>query len=180
MMTCESVRESLGAWLDGELKPADARSLQLHIEQCAACARERKQLDQLEAVLKRVIGSGAPDIAFEPFWHGVQKRIEERTTWHAGLTDWAQSVFAAPGLAWAVPVVIGLILGFLSLDSLVPLWRQHAQRDHFASVESIDSYGQNVALFRDSETKTTVIWLYQNQEGEDESSGETTEPSPSF
>jgi anti-sigma factor RsiW len=180
MTNCESVRASLGAWLDGELKPADARSLQLHVAQCADCARERQQLDQLEVVLKRVIGSGATDIAFEPFWHGVQKRIEERTTWYAGLSDWAQSVFAAPGLAWAVPVVIGLLLALLSLDSLVPLWRPDAQRENFAAVESIDSYGRNIALFRDNDTKTTVIWLYQNQEGEDESAGETTEPSPSF
>jgi anti-sigma factor RsiW len=184
MTNCESVRDSLGAWLDGELKPADAHSLQLHVEQCAACARERQQLDQLEAVLKRVIRSGAPDIAFEPFWNGVQKRIEERTEertrWHSGLSDWAQAVFAVPRLAWAVPVVIGLLLGLLSLDSLVPVWKKDAQRENFASVESIDSYGRNVALFRDNEAKTTVIWLYQNQEGEDESSRETTEPSPSF
>ncbi len=39
---------------------------------------------------------------------------------------------------------------------------------NFASVESIDAHGRNVALLREDETKTTVIWLYQNQEGENE------------
>jgi anti-sigma factor RsiW len=180
MTTCESVRESLGAWLDGELKPADARSIQQHLDQCVACARERRQLNEVDSLLKRVIGSGAQEIAFEPFWRGVQQRIEDRRTWYAGLSEWSQQISAAPTLAWAVPVVIVLLLVLLSLDSLVPVWRQDAQRNNFASVESIDSYGRNVALFRDNETKTMVIWLYQNQEGENASSGETAEANPSF
>lgn len=180
MTNCESVRESLGAWLDGELDAADARSIQLHVDQCAACSRERKQLDRLESVLKSVLGDRGSELAFEPFWLGVQQRIEIKRTWYSDVTEWAQSAFVVPRLAWAVPVVLVLLLGLLSLDWDLSVWRQETQRNNFASVESIDAHGRNVALFRDSETKTTVIWLYQNQEGEDESSGETTEASPSF
>jgi hypothetical protein len=33
-------------------------------------------------------------------------------------------------------------------------------------VESIDAHGRSVALLRENESKTTVIWLYQNEEGE--------------
>ena len=91
--------------------------------------------------------------------------------------EWARSRFAAPGLAWAVPAVIVVLLGVLSLDSF---WKLGSQRNNFAAVESIDAHGRNVALLREDETKTTVIWLYQNQEGEDESSGENTETKPSF
>ncbi|HSE89399.1 MAG TPA: hypothetical protein VLJ79_24515 [Candidatus Binatia bacterium] len=90
---------------------------------------------------------------------------------------WARATFAGPGLAWVVPAVIIIVLGALSFDSF---WKLRAQRNNFAAVESIDAHGRNVALLREDETKTTVIWLYQNQEGEDESSGEITEASPSF
>jgi anti-sigma factor RsiW len=180
MTNCESVREFLGAWLDGELSPVDTRSVQLHVDHCADCNRERQQLDRLQSVLTSVVRARGSEIAFEPFWEAVQQRIAERSTWRARLGGWFESAFSPPRLAWAVPAVIALVLGLLSLESIVPTWKQQAQRNNFASVESIDAYGLNVALFRDNDSNTTVIWLYQKQEGEDDSSGQPAETGHSF
>jgi sugar (pentulose or hexulose) kinase len=47
-------------------------------------------------------------------------------------------------------------------------------------VDSIDSHGHNVALLRENESKTTVIWLYQDQEGEDEAAEDTAKSGPAF
>jgi hypothetical protein len=80
-------------------------------------------------------------------------------------------------VAWAVPATIVIVLALLSLDSFRKLV---TPRNNFAAVESIDAHGRNVALWREDETKTTVIWLYHNQEGENESSGENSETGPSF
>jgi hypothetical protein len=73
--------------------------------------------------------------------------------------------------------VVLALLGVLSWDLF---WRLGPPANSFTAVESIDAYGRNVALLREDETKTTVIWLYQNQEGEDESPGTNTENSHSF
>lgn len=178
MTHCESVRESLGAWLDGELHSADAGSIQAHLDECASCSRDCRQLDRLQSALKGALAAQASELAFEPFWHGVQQRIQDKRTWRVVLSEWVESTFSAPPLAWAVPALILAFLGLWSLNSVVPVWRQEAQRNNFASVESIDAYGRNVALFREDETKTTVIWLYQ--EGENDSAGEASETSPSF
>jgi hypothetical protein len=64
-----------------------------------------------------------------------------------------------------------------SYESYFPIWRS---RNNFATVESIDSHGRNVALLREDDSKTTVIWLYQNQEGDDEAAEETPPPGPAF
>jgi anti-sigma factor RsiW len=181
MSNCESVREVLGAWLDGELNTMDARSVQLHVDQCAACSGERRQLERLQSLLTGVVPAGASEIAFEPFWQRVQQRIAESETSRARQVGWLESMVSPLRLAWAVPAVIAVILGVLSLESVVvPTWREETQRNNLASVESIDAYGLNVTLFRDNDTNTTVIWLYRNQEGEDESSGEPAETSHSF
>jgi predicted anti-sigma-YlaC factor YlaD len=177
MRDCEFIRESLGRWLDGDLCASDAEVIRLHLESCGACDGERRQLEKLQSSLKSLLVSNVPRIAFEPFWAGVRERITEKPSWREEVVEWARSRFAAPGLAWAVPAVIVVLLGVLSLDSF---WKLGSQRNNFAAVESIDAHGRNVALLREDETKTTVIWLYQNQEGEDESSGENTETNPSF
>lgn len=177
MRDCKLVRESLSGWLDGQLSTSDAEIIRLHLESCAPCDGERHQLEKLQSSLESLLVSNVPRIAFEPFWAGVRERITKKRSWHEEVMEWARSTFAAPGLAWTVPAVIVVLLGVFALDSF---WKLGSQRNNFAAVESIDAHGRNVALLREDETKTTVIWLYQNQEGEDESSGENTETSPSF
>jgi hypothetical protein len=174
---CEDIRESLGVWLDGELSLADAEVIRLHLENCAACDEQRRQWVKLDVSLKSLTESNVRQVDFEPFWRGVQERIAKQRAWHTELLEWFHSAFAGPGLAWAVPAVILIIIGVLSFDSF---WKLRGQRNNFSAVESIDAHGRNVALLREDETKTTVIWLYQNQEGEDESSGENVETSPAF
>jgi anti-sigma factor RsiW len=175
MTTCENIRESLDGWLDGELNQADAEAIRLHVESCSECKEERRQLERLDASLKSILESEASRVAFEPFWHAVQQKIAVQPKWYNGVVEWIRPAFAGPRLAWAVPVVIVLLLGGLWMASL---WRVGAPRNNFATVESIDAHGRNVALLREDETKTTVIWLYQ--EGEDESSQENTETGHSF
>jgi predicted anti-sigma-YlaC factor YlaD len=180
MKSCEDIRESLGAWLDGELGAAEANSVQLHVENCAACQKQRDQLARLNSGLKVVLSEGSFDLAFEPFWRAVEQRIHEKRPWHVEFTDWVRSAWAGPRIAWAVPAVIAVFLGLYSIDALLPVTAPDSQRGSFASVESIEAYGRNVGLFREHETKTTVIWLYQNQNDEDEPAGEPDQKSPSF
>jgi anti-sigma factor RsiW len=180
MKNCENIRESLGAWLDSELSQADSEAVRSHLADCSECNAERRQLEKLQRSLKSVLDLESSPIAFEPFWRGVRARINEKRPWHEDVLEWLRSPFAAPRLAWAVPAAIALILGVLSLDSFFPGLRSREQRNNFATVVSIDSYGWNVALLREDETKTTVIWLFHNPEGENESTGETGEASPAF
>ena len=177
MRSCEEIRELLGVWLDGELSAPDAEGIRLHLQGCVRCDGERQQLEKLHSSLKNLVESNGSRLAFEPFWHGVRERITEKRTWHREVVEWVRSTFAGPGLVWAVPAAILVLLSVLSFNSV---WKLIGQRNNFAAVESIDAHGRNVALLREDETKTTVIWLYQNQEGEDDSSGENTETNPSF
>jgi len=173
--TCEDIREFLGAWLDGELGQPEADAVRVHVAGCAACSEERRQLDKLNVAIKMMAAPEQP-IAFEPFWRGVERRIVERNSWRAELMDRFRGFLDGPKLAWSIPAVIGLAIVLYSLG----VWKEETPRNNFAAVESIDAYGRNVALLRENETRTTVIWLYQNQEGDNESSGETSNQSPTF
>ena len=175
MKSCDDIREVLGTWLDGELSQAEADLVRSHVESCSACAEERRQLDQLNGSIKKVLTAQQP-IAFEPFWRGVERRIVEKNSWHGQWIERLRGALARPNLAWGIPAVIGLALVLYSLG----FWKEETPRNNFAAVESIDAYGRNVALLRENETRTTVIWLYQNQEGDDEAAGETSDHSPTF
>ena len=180
MKTCDDVRLVLGAWLDGELGRSEAEAARVHVAACATCAEERRQLEKLQATIKSVFAAEAERIVFEPFWHGVQERIEHRKPWRLELIDRVRSGVGAPSLVWAIPAVIAVLIAVLSLKPFWPGLRWGMPRNNFAAVESIDAHGRNVALLREDDTKTTVIWLYQNPEGENETTEEPAQSGPSF
>lgn len=180
MNNCESIRESIGGWLDGELSPAQSQSVRAHVASCSDCEEARRQLEKIQLTLGSILTAEASRVEFAPVWREVERRINEKRLWHQDWIEWFQSVATAPRVAWAVPAVIGLLLAVFSLDSYLPGWRPGSARNNFASVESIDAYGRNVALLRENETKTTVIWLYQDQEGENETAEDTSKSGPAF
>ena len=180
MNDCETTRESVGAWVDGELAAAEAEATRLHVEACAACREERRKLERLHSTLRTVLKTEGSKLAFDPFWQGVQQRIAQKSRWYDEIGDWIRGTFTAPRLAWAVPAVIVIVLAGLSIDSFFPDAKIGTQSENLATVESIDAYGRNVALLHEGETNTTVIWLYQPQESENDSSTETFETKPSF
>jgi len=176
MKICDNIRESLGAWLDGELSPSESDAVRAHVNACPVCSEERRQLEALNACMNRALNSDVPPISFESFWRGVERRITEKQSWYTEWIEWGRSVMHGPGLAWGIPAVIGLLIALYSLG----VWKDETPRNNFATVESIDAYGRNVALLRENETRTTVIWLYQNQEGENENPGQASDNSPTF
>ena len=175
MRDCENIRESIGGWLDGELSAAESESVRAHLASCAHCGEVRRRLEKIHLVLKAALTSQAPQIEFASFWRGVEHRINERRAWYADLVDWSRGLFTAPRIAWAVPAVIGLLLVLMSAD--IDIIRR---RNSFASVESIDAHGGSVAVLRQAETRTTVIWLYQDQEGENETAEDPAKSAPTF
>lgn len=174
MNGCEDKVASIERWLDGELSGAESESLRVHMAACAGCSEARRRLEKLQSTLSGALLSEAQRVDFMPFWRAVQLRINEKRSWYQDALDWMRGVLPTSRLAWVVPAVIVLLLAGVSLESY---WR--GGRNAFATVESIDAYGRNVALLREYDTKTTVIWLYQEQEGENEAA-ETAPSGPAF
>ena len=177
MSDCERIEQLLERWDDGELSDAEGAVVRDHVSDCARCRAAQRALQQIHAALHQALVVNAPKLEFAPFWRSIESRIHERTPWHQVLRDRARDWFAAPRTAWAIPAAIAVLIALFSYESYLSFGRS---RNNFATVESIDSYGRSVALLREDESKTTVIWLYQNPEGDDEAAEETPQPGPAF
>jgi len=176
MSQCEAIQEMMGRWLDSELNAADSEAVRIHVEGCRDCAATRRCLEKIHGSLGDLLKAEASQLEFAPFWREVQRRIDERRPWHDELIEWLRSGLVARRLAWAVPAAIIIVLGFLSFAK----WPGGSQISNYASVESIDPHGRNVALLREDETKTTIIWLYQDPEGENENAEDSAKSGPAF
>ncbi|HXF74604.1 MAG TPA: zf-HC2 domain-containing protein [Methylomirabilota bacterium] len=175
MSECKRVQEAMGRWLDGEMSPAESEAVRLHIEGCSDCQAARRRLEKLHGALQSIVAVESAPIEFMPFWRAVEARIKEKRRWYEEWRERLLGLLTPPRLAWAVPVAIAMMLAVFYADRL----RFGGSRG-FASVESIDTYGRSVALWRENESKTTVIWLYQDQEGENETADDSAKSAPAF
>jgi anti-sigma factor RsiW len=175
MSECQRFEELMGRWLDGELPAGESEAVRAHVTSCASCGAARQRLGKLERALGSIFTGTAAKIEFAPFWRELERRIDAKVPWHRRFLEWSRQWAAAPKAAWAIPALIVAALGILSYDTHFSLWRSRA---NLTTVESIDAYGRSVALLREDESKTTVIWLYQ--EGDDEAAEETPQPGPAF
>jgi hypothetical protein len=73
-MNCQTAREQIGPYLDGELAPADARALEAHLAECPACQSEH---DAESALIQRMTDSpGEPDVhAPAELWPAIEQRL---------------------------------------------------------------------------------------------------------
>ena len=180
MKTCEDVQRSLGAWHDRELNLSDSTFISDHIKSCGGCAREHAQLLNLESALTSFFQHQTAPVTTEKFWHQLEAQLVRRPSLWERASRFVASVMVPARVAWTVPVVIGIFLVAVSGLNLLERNAPTAGRNNFAVVDSIDAFGRSVALWREDETKTTVIWLYQPDEGDKEVVEQPAQASPTF
>lgn len=180
MKDCEKIEEILGDWLDGELSLADSDAVRDHVTGCADCRAAQWRLEKMNLALRDALISDVQKIEFESFWRALERRIEAKASWSAPIRNWAGGLFTAQKAAWAVPAAIVAVLGVVSVNFYFTGWRGGSARNDYASVDSIDAHGRSVALLREDDTHTMVIWLYQNQEGENEAAEQSFQSAPAF
>ena len=176
MRNCEQTSRALSAWLDHELRAADAAEIATHVNQCPACHAEMARLQRLESVLESALRRELSTASFDRVWTGVERRIQERVPWHQRVWDRLGLDVVSARPAWVLSGVVVLLLGALSVARYFPEWRSN----NFAFVESIDAHGSNIALFREAETRTTVIWLFEDLETQDEVAPESADSNTGF
>lgn len=120
-MTCETLKNELVAYRDGELSEREHEQVVAHLRTCSACAQEEKRLarlDQLLASLEPV--SLSPGFA-ATFWQRVEQ--EQRATKRTGRfahrwRDWLESWRLVPAMAAVASLLI--FLGYVLFGRHVP------------------------------------------------------------
>jgi len=104
-MACDSWRDKLDAYVDGELTPADVRALSQHLRECAACAAETLERVQLKRSVA-VAGN-----RYQPNAQLRAKILKTASVKPRPRSGWAWAVVAAP----AVLVIVVSALVYLSV-----------------------------------------------------------------
>lgn len=116
-MPCESWREKLDAYVDGELPSSDASSLATHLRECGACAAEALERVQMK---RAVAVAGKRYEANAQFREKVRRSVRSRQRHEGG---WIWKIVALPAI---LVLIVSLAVG-------VYVEREKAQRQRVYS-----------------------------------------------
>jgi anti-sigma factor RsiW len=165
VMMCGEASNLLSLFLDGELDPRQTRAVALHATRCPTCESRLRQLERLQDLISENISAQVDEINFSEFWPAVGRRLGtvRMSSWNRLRTWWSD------GDAWAVHLPIfaaaaAAVLAFLFLTRAPQRPpeadpAQVAAVDNTASIDSLDTDFDTVAVLTDPETRTTVLWV---------------------
>lgn len=173
-MTCRDAASLLSLFLDGELDPHQMRALALHSARCPACERELHDLERLQEVISTTISCAVDDIDLDGFWPGIERRLTspQHPWWHRVGAWWEEGerawLIRVP--AFAAVVAAAAFAFFLFTRTPTPEPQSAAPQiaavDNATSIESLESDVDSVAVLNDPETRTTVLWVNDVQNGD--------------
>jgi anti-sigma factor RsiW len=171
MMNCRETRPLIPLFLDGELEARQMRAVALHSTRCSECEQELSQLERLQETISTQIAAEVDAIDAGLVWEGVAARIDTVTIpWHRRLGDWWQSVrpvwrplVPISAAALAVACVLAVVLWQGRQPASLEPPAQVAAVDNSAILDSVQSNVGNVALLREPETNTMVLWINDNE-----------------
>ncbi|HEY9074578.1 MAG TPA: zf-HC2 domain-containing protein [Desulfobaccales bacterium] len=141
-MNCLEVRDSLSAWLDGELAPEVLVMVDRHLESCVGCRRELAQLQALDQALEAL---DTPAPAGLPERVRARLRRPPRRRWQS--------------LALAASVVLGILLGGAMARDFYPVPQENGFGTEVASLEAFHDFPQG--------SLGLILASYQEDEGSD-------------
>jgi hypothetical protein len=118
-MKCESVREKLTAYLDGELEGERGSAVRGHLRSCDAC----RAIASDEAALRDGLRSLPPLDPPPSMWAGVQQRLAAEEIKDAERPAWGRA------LAWLRPHAPHFAFGGVAVGAAIVLIAMRMQRD---------------------------------------------------
>lgn len=124
MSSCESIKDYLGPYLDGEVAPTVRREVENHLSFCHGCESELDELRAIAAAIAEPVAVSIPP----SLWHGIESRLENQATTRHAFMNILRS---RSGFAVAAGIAILVGLGLFAL----PLGRDPGSQAQAASVD---------------------------------------------
>lgn len=153
VLTCYVTRRKIGAYLDGALDSAAARSAERHLARCAGCTAEADALRRLKSAVRALPQPADPD--WTGFWPGVVRGIEAARRQPAVARRGRRFAFR-----WAYG---GLVAAALAVS--VTVWRlvpgpSIPESSVIVQSAATAQPGGTVMVYSTPERDLTVIWVF--------------------
>ncbi len=144
------------------------RDVALHSSRCHECEGELRRLERLQDLVTEAINARTAELDLSRIWPAVETRLGAvrvswwqhfRLWWEEQDATWWLRVPAVGMAAAAVAVAFTLWTNHPEQVAQTPTVAPVAAVDNSATIDSLDSTANAVAVLNEPETNTTVLWV---------------------
>ncbi len=175
-MTCRDVTNLLPLFFDGELDSRQMRALALHSSRCTSCEGELSQMEGLQELLRTTINKRVDEVDLSHLWSSIEVKLPARRIsatqrllrwWEESAPRWNLGV-----PAFAAAAMLAALAFFFLTQTQQPGATPAAPQiviaeSNEASIDSLETEADSVALMSDPETSTTLLWVSDDSIVED-------------
>lgn len=173
-MNCRETIPLLSLFVDGELDARQMRGVALHTTRCAGCEGELRRIERLQDSIADYINARVDEVDLSDLWTRISPRIGSVPhSWLVRLSDWWETrqtswVVRAPLYAAAAAAALLAFSLWQSPDRPQPLHPVEvaSSADNSVILDSVKSDAEALALLREPETNTLVLWVSDDVLGE--------------
>jgi len=166
-VTCREASNLLPLFFDGELDGDKMRGVALHSTRCETCEGELREMERVQGLINRTVNGAVDEIDLAELWPAVESQLGTvRIPWWSRLRIWWDEgehglMLGVPALAAAAAVAVLTVWFFTRVPqpTTQPDAPQVAAVDNAASIDSLETDVDSVAVVSDPETRTTVLWV---------------------
>ncbi len=165
--TCASISELLEKYFDGEVTGEEESLVTSHLQECPSCQNVLRSMEDLRHVIKAPVDQAEEKENFYWVWQKIERGIRQKEP--SGWKDFLdRRFFHLPRLRrwiWAPAAVMVVVLLMVVFPHFYYDKETPSSPDR-SVVEYVESQGNPVMVFDLEKEDVTVIWLFENPEGE--------------
>ncbi|MGH7352249.1 MAG: anti-sigma factor family protein [Candidatus Methylomirabilales bacterium] len=129
-MACDVYRDKLIEYLDGELIVAMRADLEAHLDKCAGCRAELRDLRETLSLIAQIPAPEPSEAFWQQYLREIRQKAERVPWWTSALRRWFVTLVLRP-----IPAVV--VAAVLVLGAVVT-WRTLTERPTMPELGSLD------------------------------------------
>lgn len=163
--SCSSVSKLLEKYFDQEATDKERLLVKGHLQSCPACQHALTSMEGLRTLIKAPVEEAARLEDFPWVWQKIDREIrsQEKVSWWRSLRSWMDISPLFKKKVWIPAVATIAVLLFISTQVILKKIPSYSET---SVVEYIESETYNIMVYESEKTKTTVIWLFDEEDQE--------------
>jgi anti-sigma factor RsiW len=163
--SCSSVSKLLEKYFDREVTDKERLLVESHLQSCLPCRDALMSMEGLRTLIKSPVEEAVQQEDFPWVWQKIDREIrsQEEGSWWQSLRSWMGLSPLFKKKVWIPAVATIAILLFISTQAI---FKKIPSYSETSVVEYIESETYNIMVYESEKTKTTMIWLFDEEDQE--------------